>query len=327
MTNLLLYNRKLETVFDLLGRKENDVTFSLGWVLSHSRTFLGQLMANLFPHCDCGQPDEIRLQDPGKDGGYTDVEVYTANARIIVEAKRGWSLPGEAQLKLCAARLVPPVEGQRTALVVMSECLSEYANSKLKDYVLPVPVLHRSWKEVADLAQKCVGLGCQSEKRLLREFHTYLKGLLSMQDHTSNLVYVVSVHRGPVQWLAESPVDFLESTGMYFHPLGTGGWPKEPPNYFGFRYDGRLQRIHHVEKCEVGVNLCKRFPDQYRGGDHAHVLYTLGPNIPIPTDRTIRTGNIYPSGRVWAALDLLLTCQTISEARDKTKGRQPDIGV
>jgi len=35
----------------------------------------------------------------------------------------------------------------------------------------------------------------------------------------------------------------------------------------------------------------------------------------------VRTGNIFPSGRVWAHLDLLMTEPTISDARDKTKKR------
>jgi hypothetical protein len=29
-------------------------------------------------------------------------------------------------------------------------------------------------------------------------------------------------------------------------------------------------------------------------------------------------GKVWPNARTWAALDLLLTCETVSEARDKT---------
>jgi hypothetical protein len=32
----------------------------------------------------------------------------------------------------------------------------------------------------------------------------------------------------------------------YFHQIG-GTWPKEPPNYLGFRWHDRLQQIRHVE--------------------------------------------------------------------------------
>ena len=48
--------------------------------------------------------------------------------------------------------------------------------------------------------------------------------------------------------------------------------------------------------------------------ENNHFTYRLGPAI-IP-GKTVRTGKIYPSGRVWAMLDTLLTSDTISEARD-----------
>ena len=32
MPELLLRNRPVESVFNLLGQKENDITFSIGWV-------------------------------------------------------------------------------------------------------------------------------------------------------------------------------------------------------------------------------------------------------------------------------------------------------
>lgn len=51
--------------------------------------------------------------------------------------------------------------------------------------------------------------------------------------------------------------------------------------------------------------------------DDPHFIYTLSPAI-IPS-KEIKTGNIYPNGRVWCHLDTLLTCDTISEARELTK--------
>ena len=50
-----------------------------------------------------------------------------------------------------------------------------------------------------------------------------------------------------------------------------------------------------------------------------HFVYSLGPAI-VP-GKTVKTGNIYRSGRVWAMLDTLLTCDTISEARDTSYAR------
>lgn len=33
----------------------------------------------------------------------------------------------------------------------------------------------------------------------------------------------------------------------------------------------------------------------------------------------VRSATLYPSQRIYAVLDLLLTCETAAEARDKTK--------
>ncbi|HEY5589106.1 MAG TPA: hypothetical protein VIK86_09155, partial [Candidatus Paceibacterota bacterium] len=54
--------------------------------------------------------------------------------------------------------------------------------------------------------------------------------------------------------------------------------------------------------------------------EDAHFVYDLGPAI-RPT-KEVKTGNIYPSGRVWCHLDTLLTCDTISEARDISRERR-----
>ena len=48
--------------------------------------------------------------------------------------------------------------------------------------------------------------------------------------------------------------------------------------------------------------------------DTEHFIFELGSAI-VPS-KIVKTGNIYRNGRVWAMLDTLLTCDTISEARD-----------
>ena len=50
-----------------------------------------------------------------------------------------------------------------------------------------------------------------------------------------------------------------------------------------------------------------------------HFLYHLGP--PIQPTHVVKTGNIYRNGRVWCAIDTLLTSSTIAEARDLTQKR------
>jgi hypothetical protein len=106
----------------------------------------------------------------------------------------------------------------------------------------------------------------------------------------------------------------------YFHPVGQGGWPKVPPNYLAFRYDGRLQTIHHVEAVIPITDIQTYMPELNPGPwTTPHFLYTLGPAI-RPTKRVV-TGKFFRNGRVWAMLDLLLTSESIAQARDLTKSR------
>lgn len=56
---LLLYGEPVNTVFDLLGKKENDLTKALGWGLSHSPRLIERLLANL--------ASELGTDDTGSD--------------------------------------------------------------------------------------------------------------------------------------------------------------------------------------------------------------------------------------------------------------------
>lgn len=81
-----------------------------------------------------------------------------------------------------------------------------------------------------------------------------------------------------------------------------------------------LQSIHFIEKYIVTSNLhdeLKVMPDFEEDGNY--FVYRLGPAI-VP-QKEVRTGNIYRNGRIWAMLDTLLTCDTISEARDLSNKR------
>src|SRR5205814_1139717 len=131
-------------------------------------------------------------------------------------------------------------------------------------------------------------------------------------------VYVVSLASNTEKGWTTSWIDIVMKYSRYFHSVG-GSWPKDPPNYMGFRYKGKLQSIHHVDEYEVIENLknaCPGIPDV---PVNPHYLYKLGPAI-VPT-REVKTGNVYPNGRVWCAIDTLLTCGSVSEARDLTQTR------
>ena len=325
MPDLFLHDRKVRTIFDLLGHKENDITYSVGWAIAKCDVFLALLIGRLFPDHDIGNTVSIHLQQSAEQGGYTDIEIRTEHIHIIIEAKRGWNLPLVAQLEKYAKRFT---KGETTsAIVVMAECTPAYAESILPEEVMGIPIHYMSWKQVAAVSSQSLNSGTHADKRLLRELSSYLEGLMSMQNQRSNMVYVVVLGQDTPVWSSISWRKIVTDRNRYFHPFGVGGWPKEPPNYIGFRYGSKLRSIHHIDHYEVVADVTEisaEIPEidgeKWRSLDkNTHFLYTLGP--PIIPDKEIKTGSIYPNGRVWAMLDLLLTCETISEARDLTKMR------
>lgn len=328
MADLFLHGRQVRTVFDLLGDKENDITFSIGWALAQCEGFLTLLLKRLFADDDVGETQSVQLQQSG-GSGFTDIEIITEHVHVIVEAKRGWALPEsiEQQVTKYAQRFT--ASSRQGLLVVMSEGADYYATPRLPVRIGATPVQYLSWKNVASIALESQRASNHAGKRLLQELVQYLDGIMTSQNQTSNQVYVVALAGGKPDWSALSWQDIVTQRHRYFHPVGGSGWPKTPPNYVGFRYDGRLQSIHHVDSYVVVPNreaMAAAFPEMPSATwgaqdvfSKTHFLYTLGPAI-APAHE-VRTGSIYPSGRVWAALDLLLTSQTISEARVLTQQR------
>lgn len=245
------------------------------------------------------------------------MEIRGEAALCIIEAKRGWHLPTDDQLSHYIPRFSDGPEAH--VLLVISECSPEDAALYLRKTLSGVSVVHRSWRQVHSLADCAVYRAPLHECRLLAEFRGYLRRVMSMQNQESNLVYVVSLGAGTPEWSSISWRDIVNVKGRYFHGYLGKSWPKEPPNYLGFRYGGRLQSIHHVEGYEVVDRLHSRISEISPDYEGRHIIYTLGD--PIRPSHGVLAGKVFPKGKVWAALDLLLTCNTVSEARDLTKKR------
>jgi hypothetical protein len=323
---LQLHKRRVESVFSLLGEKENHITFSLGWAFSRSPHFLKFFLKKVLPshvRFDINNL-EVVLQEHKNNAGITDIEVRESNGKgvhVIIEAKRGWTLPNTKQLKKYVPRI--KVEKKSAGLIVtMSECSEEFARERrLPSEVKGIAVKHVSWEEIGSWCQN--SRGSHAEKRLMRELRNYLATIVNMQKQDSNKVYVVSLgNQECAPGLTFKRV--VNGKKRYFHPYGRSGWPKEPPNYIGFRYDGVLQSIHHIERAELFNNFHLHFPE-YADEEkkESYYLYHLGPAI--RPSHEVKAGTIKRSLRVWATLDLLLTSKTISEARDKSKKRLGQI--
>ncbi len=93
-----------------------------------------------------------------------------------------------------------------------------------------------------------------------------------------------------------------------------------PPNYIAFRYDGRLQSIHHVDDYVIVTEMAEALPVPPTTWD-PHFVLTLGPAIRPP--QVVPTGpRIRRAARTWVDIDLLLTGATISEALTLTTQRR-----
>lgn len=313
---IYVHGRPLSSIFELLGSTENNITFSVGWALANAPSFLSRFSEGL--GISSGAFNEVRLQEAGKDGGYTDIELLGDNAHAIVEAKKGWWLPTDLQFERYAPRFALAGRSEHV-FVAMSDCSPTYAGIHLPDRVAGVKLRYFGWRDVEALTGAAVG---PIERRLLAELRTYLRTVATMQDPRSNLVYVVSLSRDPVRpGCPYTYVDVVEKLGKYFHPVGKG-YPKEPPNYMGFRYNGKLQSIHHVDSFTVVADPVVAVPDCEGVGPHQgtpHYVYQLGPAI--APQRPVRSGAGIQSRRVWAAIDLLLTSETVLEADEKTRAR------
>ena len=323
MGSLKAYGNEVLSIFQLIGDKENDITKSIAWVLHQCPIFLKNVIHAISGVQFDTNTVSILYQSYDSENGITDIELTDSNSfYFIIEAKRGWVLPGADQLTKYSQRSsLIKSEVRYKAIVSMSECSEMYANSNLPFFeVNNIPIKHLSWRTIFDLTTSSKQEANNAQKRLLDELQIYLKGVMTMQTKDSNWVYVVSLGDGGLKGSNISWQDIVNKKGRYFHPVGKYGWPKEPPNYIAFRYNGKLQSIHHIENYVVTKNMhdeIVEMPDEKWEDDH--FVYTLGPAI-VPS-KEIKTGKIYPSGRVWAMLDTLLTSDTISEARDISKER------
>ncbi len=319
---LIMGRSKPLTVFELNGVDENSGTFALGWVLEKSPKFLQLVMESIFGAKGSKFGDAvIALQKHGSDGGYTDIEISSgAGFHCVVEAKRWWGVPSATQLGRYAPRLAAG-GAKRQRLVSISAADPQFVAAHLPNKVSGISVRHLSWRDVQKSAKAALKLSRKAEERLwLRELVQHLEEFVGMERLTSNSVYVVSLNNGPVGPDSDYTfIDVVAEDQRYFHPIKPG-WPSEPPNYLGFRYKGRLQSVHHVEKFEIVPDLSK-YSKKWPISNGPHFVYHLGP--PMAPPLRVGTGKLFRNGRVHCAIDTLLSGKfpTISEARDETKRR------
>ena len=315
---LLRYRQRVGSIFDLLGDKEDDMTYALGFVASRSSEFASRLIRAVDGPKGEIRGGIVRLQEVDREGR-TDVEIeWPERFHVVFEAKRGPWLPTTKQLGKYVHRL-RKVGAPVQRLVAVTNAPDEYARKIQPRSVGGVPLVHLSWSHVRRLARAARAGETNRNKSLLDEFDIYLKGILGMENVRSNMVYVLSLGSGSVWGLNFKEVATTRSA--YFDPVAR--YRSRLPNYIAFRYDNRLQSIHHVEKAEIFDNPHSIFKDADACKVEPHYLFRLGP--PIEPAREVRNGpRIRQANRVWCMLDLLLTSATITDALNETKRRLGD---
>ena len=195
-------------------------------------------------------------------------------------------MPGLDQLEKYADRLNNSVESSNRLLVVLAEFDREeqWLPLNVPNEVNGIKTKTISWKQFQTLIIRAVKDGSHAEKRLLNDLKHYLGKVTTMQNQNSNSVFVVSVSYDTFTDSDITFVDVIEKFESYFHPVGgsgtKGGWPIDPPNYMAFRYDGKLQSIHHVESYTVIEDYNGAFPiGKAAPCGVPHFLYKLG--LPI----------------------------------------------
>ncbi|MBI5227170.1 PD-(D/E)XK nuclease family protein [Candidatus Micrarchaeota archaeon] len=315
MTTLYLHNKEIESVFELLGTKENDITFSLGWSLKQINPFLKKFIREVSnSEMDVGKFD-ILLQEYGVDRGYTDIELLSEELFCIIEAKRGWNLPTKEQLNKYISRF-NEYPGMGHKLIVISDCKKLYAKDELDRYGLTLSIEFISWRQIRRWLNE-VRKNCNNRQKLiLEEMDKYFEEVIVMQDKDSNEVFCVVISEKKLV----GNFTFLDvvKKGHYFYPI-RGKWPKLPPTYIAFRNRGKLMSIHHVNGYEI-VNSPDRHLPEIKGwrdwSKCPHYMLELGK--PFKPEHEVKNGNIYASQHIKCRLDTLFTCRTIQEARNLT---------
>lgn len=319
-------------MFELLGSGEDAITAALAWTLHSSPTLLAAFVREATGHEVKVNGARLFLQRSEHGRGRTDLEIMIPDgAHLILEAKLGWELPGISQLRLYTQRSSFRASTSPKRIVSLSQADKRFASLHLPSEVDGIPVVHLSRRDIRKLIQNVSVVTRRHEERfILSLLADFLDKTMPKRNVESNRVFVVSLSWDGVSpnWPGTSYVDVVTRYNRYFHPVGgsRGGWPVTPPNYIGFRYDGQLRSIHHIEAATVIFDLAEVAPGILASHRVAkpHFLYELGPAI-IPPHKIPAGNRIRRSARAWAALDLLLTSSSLSEAASATKRRIADI--
>jgi len=314
---------RVDSVFGLHGTDENDLSAAFAFGIASSDALLKAVLQDIDPQLlTTMAPGSIHIQTPRPPLGVTDVEMRIGPTAVVVfEAKKGAQYPSTSQLARYA-KACRDSGFTRIDLVALTSHEPSEGITPTDWSSIGVPVCARSWRWLRGMVRKAR----QRErsvvvKYVLSELLAFLEGFMGLERAYSNMVYVVSLGSGTPPGWTTTWIDIVEKYQKYFYPVSHGGWPP-PPNYFGFRYGGRLHNVRHVEGYQIVEDVRPFFPGAENGArwEGPYYLFEVGPAMrpaaPVLNGRRIRRAM-----RVWCMLDLLLTSATISDALADTQKR------
>jgi len=316
--------REVSNVHSLHGTNENAATIAVGWCLEQSPTFLKCFLRSAIG-IENYDADKISIElQKGEEKRRTDMEIRCGtDFHIIVESKKGWEIPSEDQLRTYARRF-----GDETKLKIMlslSAVSKNYAEGRLPELDKTIQIKPCSWGDVLKMAESSQSKASdRKEKMQLEELRNHLKGYADMSDARDNMVWVVSLSSDKIiEGSGYTWIDVVEKDNSYFHPV-RNHYTVIPPNYIGFRYDGKLQSVHHIKGSEVVRNI-QEVNSNWLKTDEDHFVYELG--SAMRPAKTIRSGPIM-ARHVGCMIDTLLSGEfnTILEAGNETQRRLGEAG-
>jgi hypothetical protein len=316
MVSLHLHGADVQSVFGLLGTKENDLTAAFGFVLSRCPPLAAVIAERVAGAVDAPVSGDLSFAlEVRDDAGRTDLEFRLGSGLYIFEAKRGWLLPTKAQLAKYAGRV--KASNGSGALVTLSQASHALASYNLPPHVEGVPVIHLPWSDVlADI--ELTRPKCRGHERLwLDEFRAFLREVIWMRPVGDSWTYCVVLNDVKPCGGASFKQIVTEQLS-YFHPYGIRGWPTEPPNFMAFRWNGAVQRIHRIVEHEVVPQLsdCWPYLDD-EAANRPHAVYRLGPRL--PPYQPVPNGASYRASRLWVLLDQLQSAPTLAAALAQSK--------
>ena len=259
-------------------------------------------MGALLRHLDIdATPDEFAVSlEQADDQGRTDIELTGPGTKVIIEAKQGWLVPDDQQFSLYASRF----EGFEQALFVsLSDSSTRWADQLLRP-IAGVPVVHVAWDTVRDALKTSISRTRGREQFWLQQLEGYMGQATSRRPLDDQWVFCVVA--SDALFGGTTFRDWVREERVYFHPYGGHNtWPKRPPNFLCFRWDGRVQQVNRVEDFEVVSRLDERWPSMdetdsasapSRPVADPHIIYDLGPDIPLPPS-PISTKGTYATGQ------------------------------